>query len=149
MAKTTDGSIYNQKITAIAGVANIGEDLNWCGNHFAQANWYAFGRLAWNHELTSEQIADEWLKMTFTGDRNFIEPVKEMMLSSRESVVKYMMPLGLHHLFAWGHHYGPEPWCEVPGARPDWLPKYYHNANDTGIGFDRTTSGSNAVSQYN
>ena len=149
VAKTTDGSIYNQKITAIAGVANIGEDLNWCGNHFAQANWYAFGRLAWNHELTSEQIADEWLKMTFTGDKNFIEPVKEMMLSSRESVVKYMMPLGLHHLFAWGHHYGPEPWCEVPGARPDWLPKYYHNANDTGIGFDRTTSGSNAVSQYN
>ena len=149
VAKTTDGSIYNQKITAIAGVANIGEDLNWCGNHFAQANWYAFGRLAWNHELTSEQIAEEWLKMTFTGDKNFIEPVKEMMLSSRESVVKYMMPLGLHHLFAWGHHYGPEPWCEVPGARPDWLPKYYHNANDTGIGFDRTTSGSNAVSQYN
>ena len=149
VAKTTDGSIYNQKITAIAGVANIGEDLNWCGNHFAQANWYAFGRLAWNHELTSEQIADEWLKMTFTGDRNFIEPVKEMMLSSRESVVKYMMPLGLHHLFAWGHHYGPEPWCEIPNARPDWLPNYYHNANDTGIGFDRTTSGSNAVSQYN
>ena len=149
VAKTTDGSIYNQKITAIAGVANIGEDRNWCGNHFAQANWYAFGRLAWNHELTSEQIAGEWLKMTFTGDKNFIEPVKNMMLSSRESVVKYMMPLGLHHLFAWGHHYGPEPWCEVPGARPDWLPKYYHNANDTGIGFDRTTSGSNAVSQYN
>ena len=149
VAKTTDGSIYNQKITAIAGVANIGEDLNWCGNHFAQANWYAFGRLAWNHRLTSEEIADEWLKMTFSKDGNFVETVKNLMLSSRESVVKYMMPLGLHHLFAWGHHYGPEPWCEIPNARPDWLPKYYHNANETGIGFNRTTSGSDAVSQYN
>ena len=149
VAKTTDGSIYNQKITAIAGVANIGEDRNWCGNHFAQANWYAFGRLAWNHRLTSEEIADEWLKMTFSKDGNFVETVKNLMLSSRESVVKYMMPLGLHHLFAWGHHYGPEPWCEIPDARPDWLPKYYHNANETGVGFDRSTSGSNAVSQYN
>ena len=149
VAKTTDGSIYNQKITAIAGVANIGEDRNWCGNHFAQANWYAFGRLAWNHRLTSEEIADEWLKMTFSKDGNFVEKVKNLMLSSRESVVKYMMPLGLHHLFAWGHHYGPEPWCEIPNARPDWLPKYYHNANETGIGFNRTTSGSDAVSQYN
>ena len=149
VAKTTDGSIYNQKITAIAGVANIGEDRNWCGNHFAQANWYAFGRLAWNHRLTSEEIADEWLKMTFSKDGNFVETVKNLMLSSRESVVKYMMPLGLHHLFAWGHHYGPEPWCEIPDARPDWLPKYYHNANETGIGFNRTTSGSDAVSQYN
>ena len=149
VAKTTDGSIYNQKITAIAGVANIGEDRNWCGNHFAQANWYAFGRLAWNHRLTSEEIADEWLKMTFSKDGNFVETVKNLMLSSRESVVKYMMPLGLHHLFAWGHHYGPEPWCEIPNARPDWLPKYYHNANETGIGFNRTTSGSDAVSQYN
>ena len=149
VAKTTDGSIYNQKITAIAGVANIGEDRNWCGNHFAQANWYVFGRLAWNHRLTSEEIADEWLKMTFSKDGNFVETVKNLMLSSRESVVKYMMPLGLHHLFAWGHHYGPEPWCEIPDARPDWLPKYYHNANETGVGFDRSTSGSNAVSQYN
>ena len=149
VAKTTDGSIYNQKITAIAGVANIGEDRNWCGNHFAQANWYVFGRLAWNHRLTSEEIADEWLKMTFSKDGNFVETVKNLMLSSRESVVKYMMPLGLHHLFAWGHHYGPEPWCEIPNARPDWLPKYYHNANETGIGFNRTTSGSDAVSQYN
>ncbi len=148
VAKTTDGSLFNQKITAIAGVANIGENANWCGNHFAQANWYAFGRLAWNHQLSSEKIAEEWLKMTFTSDTNFIEPVKKLMLTSRESVVKYMMPMGLHHLFAWGHHYGPEPWCEVPGARPDWLPKYYHNAGETGIGFDRTTSGSNAVSQY-
>lgn len=149
VARTTDGSIYKQKITAIAGVANIGEDRNWCGNHFAQANWYAFGRLAWNHRLTSDNIADEWLKMTFTNDENFVNPVKNMMLSSRESVVKYMMPMGLHHLFAWGHHYGPEPWCEVPNARPDWLPKYYHKADKSGLGFDRTATGSNAVSQYN
>ncbi|MHB9055113.1 MAG: alpha-glucuronidase family glycosyl hydrolase [Paludibacteraceae bacterium] len=149
VARATDGSIYPQKITAIAGVANIGEDRNWCGNYFAQANWYAFGRLAWNHQLTSDEIADEWLRMSFTNDKNFVEPVKKMMLSSRESVVKYMMPLGLHHLFAWGHHYGPEPWCEIPGARPDWLPKYYHKADEVGLGFDRTTNGSNAVSQYN
>ncbi|NLO72130.1 MAG: alpha-glucuronidase [Porphyromonadaceae bacterium] len=149
VAKTTDGSIFPQKITAIAGVANIGEDRNWCGNHFAQANWYAYGRLAWDYNLTSEEIAEEWIKMTFTKEENFLKPVKELLLSSRESVVKYMMPMGLHHLFAWGHHYGPEPWCDVPGARPDWLPKYYHNANEVGLGFDRTTEGSNAVSQYN
>lgn len=148
VARTTDGTIFNQKITAVAGVANIGVDRNWCGHHFAQANWYAFGRLAWNHRLSSAQIADEWLKLTFSNEPNFVEPIKELMLASRESVVKYMMPLGLHHLFAWGHHYGPEPWCNVPDARPDWLPKYYHNANEKGIGFDRTTNGSNAVSQY-
>lgn len=149
VAKTTDGSLFNQKITAIAGVANIGVDRNWCGHHFAQANWYAFGRLAWNHKLSSDEIAAEWLKMTFSRDENFVEPAKEMMLNSRESVVKYMMPMGLHHLFAWGHHYGPEPWCEIPDARPDWLPKYYHKADEVGIGFDRTTKGTNAVSQYN
>ena len=146
VAKTTDGSLFNQKITAIAGVANIGVDRNWCGHHFAQANWYAFGRLAWNHKLSSDEIAAEWLKMTFSRDENFVEPAKEMMLNSRESVVKYMMPMGLHHLFAWGHHYGPEPWCEIPDARPDWLPKYYHKADEVGIGFDRTTKGTNAVS---
>lgn len=149
VAKTTDGSIFNQKITAIAGVANIGEDTNWCGHHFAQANWYAYGRLAWNHQLTSEQIADEWLQMTFSKDDSFVEPVKKMMLTSHQTAVDYMMPLGLHHIFAWGHHYGPEPWCEIPGARPDWLPKYYHNATNEGVGFDRTSEGSNAVSQYN
>ncbi|MDD3789061.1 MAG: alpha-glucuronidase family glycosyl hydrolase [Petrimonas sp.] len=149
VAKTTDGRIFDQKITAIAGVSNIGEDINWTGHHFAQANWYAFGRLAWNNALTSEQIADEWIRMTFTKDQEFVEPVKKMMLTSHQTAVDYMMPLGLHHIFAWGHHYGPEPWCDVPGARPDWLPKYYHNASENGIGFDRTTSGSDAVSQYN
>ena len=153
IAKISDGEITNQKITAIAGVSNIGEDPNWCGHHFAQANWYAFGRLAWNNRLTSSQIAGEWIKMTFqqagseSDDAGF-EPIKQMMLGSHQTAVDYMMPLGLHHLFAWEHHYGPEPWCEVPGARPDWLPKYYHNADTSGIGFDRTTTGSNAVSQY-
>ena len=148
IAKLTDGTLRQQKLTAISAVANIGEDTNWCGHHFAQSNWYAFGRLAWNYQLSSEQIADEWLKMTFTDKDEFINPIKEMMISSREAVVDYMMPLGLHHIFAWTHHYGPEPWCDIPGARPDWLPPYYHNANSTGIGFDRTKTGSDAVSQY-
>ena len=148
IAKITDGTLIKQKLTAISAVANIGEDTNWCGHHFAQSNWYAFGRLAWNHQISSEQIADEWLKLTFTDIDEFLKPVKEMMLTSRETVVDYMMPLGLHHIFAWGHHYGPEPWCDIPGARPDWLPKYYHNADNTGLGFDRSATGSNAASQY-
>lgn len=141
-------TVQPHKKTAIAGVANIGEDTNWCGHHFAQANWYAFGRLAWNHELGADAIADEWLRMTFSNDPDFIHPVKEMMLRSWETAVNYMMPLGLHHIFAWGHHYGPEPWTDIPGARLDWLPSYYHQANENGIGFDRTQTGSNAVSQY-
>jgi len=148
IAKVSDGRIFKQKITAIAGVANIGEDANWCGHHFAQANWYAFGRLAWNNELSSEQIAQEWIKMTFTANDSLVKPISEMMLNSREAAVNYMMPLGLHHLFAWGHHYGPEPWCAVEGARPDWLPTYYHKADSVGLGFDRSSLGSNAVAQY-
>lgn len=148
VGRMTDGTLVPAKRSAIAGVANIGEDVNWCGHHFAQANWYAFGRQAWDHELKSESIADEWIRMTFTDDPDFVEPVKAMMIDSREAPVSYMMPLGLHHLFAWGHHYGPEPWCYVPGARPDWLPRYYHNASEKGIGFDRTRNGSAAVDQY-
>lgn len=148
VARTTDGTIYNHQYTAIAGVANIGEDANWCGHHFAQSNWYAFGRLAWNHQLSSEEIAEEWIRMTFSQDKEFVTPVKEMMLESREAVVNYMMPMGIHHIFAWEHHYGPEPWCYIEGARPDWLPNYYHKASSTGIGFDRTASGSNAIAQY-
>ncbi|MBQ8243160.1 MAG: alpha-glucuronidase [Bacteroidaceae bacterium] len=135
-------------LKAIAGVSNIGTDVNWCGHPFAQSNWYAFGRLAWNPSLSSEEIADEWLKQTFSTETVFVEPVKELMLQSREAVVDYMMPMGLHHLFAWGHHYGPEPWCAIPGARPDWMPSYYHKADKTGIGFDRSSKGSNAVAQY-
>ena len=135
-------------LRAVAGVTNIGDDVNWCGHDFAQANWYTFGRLAWNPRLSSEEIADEWLKQTFTSNKDFLVPMREVMLESREAVVNYMMPLGLHHIFAWGHHYGPEPWCEIEGARPDWLPSYYHRADSEGLGFDRSGTGSNAVSQY-
>ncbi|MDM1556060.1 alpha-glucuronidase [Chryseobacterium indologenes] len=148
IAKITDGTLRPAKMTAISAVANIGEDTNWTGYHFAQANWYAFGRLAWNHQLSSEQIADEWIKMTFTDDQKFLNPVKEIMLSSRETAVDYMMPLGLHHIFAGGHHYGPEPWGDYKGGRPDWSPVYYHQADAQGLGFNRTKTGSNAVSQY-
>jgi alpha-glucuronidase len=166
VARCTDGSIFSQKYTAIAGVANIGSDVNWCGHHFAQANWYAFGRLAWNNSLLSEQIADEWIKLTFSDNSregeidvensiyfpdwqvNFLQPVKQMMLNSREAAVNYMMPLGLHHIFAADHHYGPGPWWAPEGVRKDWTPPYYHQADTNGIGFDRTASGSNAVNQY-
>ncbi|GHT55536.1 xylan alpha-1,2-glucuronidase [Bacteroidia bacterium] len=148
VAKIITGKVFPQKITAIAGVANTGKDANWTGHLFAQSNWYCFGRLAWNPQLSSEQIADEWLKMTFTSNPAFVEPVKQMMLESREAMVNYMMPLGLAHLFAWAHHYGPDPGFTLPGARPDWLPPYYHHADSIGLGFDRTTAGSNAVSQY-
>ena len=146
-------------VSAIAGVANVGQDPDWCGNLFNQANWYAFGRLAWDPSLTSGQIAEEWLRITFPKPllisqkrftRDFIEPMKEVMLTSREACVDYMMPLGLHHLFAWEHHFGPDPGCRVPGAREDWLPSYYHRAGPDGIGFDRTReTGSDAVDQYN
>ena len=135
-------------LKAMAGVANIGDDVNWCGHHFAQSNWYAFGRLAWNPELTSEQIADEWLRQTFTGEPKFVDPMKQVMLDSREACVSYMMPLGLHHIFAGGHHYGPEPWYAPKGLRPDWTPPYYHKADSIGLGFDRTTNGSGNVKQY-
>jgi len=156
VAAVTDGTFIKAKTTAIAGVANIGEDINWTGHHFAQANWYAFGRQAWNHQITSKQIAEEWTSMTFDKPQqsnkssivNYQLSIIDMMLSSHEACVNYMMPLGLHHIFAWDHHYGPEPWCYVPGARPDWLPRYYHNASADGVGFDRTSKGSNAVSQY-
>ncbi len=158
VARCTDGSIYNQKYTAIAGVSNIGLDTNWCGHDFAQANWYAFGRLAWNNQLTSPEIADEWIKLTFENDslrnittdwtENFLIPVKQMMMQSREAAVNYMMPLGLHHIFSANEHYGPGPWWAPKGMRADWTPPYYHQADSQGIGFDRTHSGSDAVSQY-
>lgn len=148
ISELTDKSVQAGRPTAIAGVANIGEDTNWTGHHFAQANWYAFGRLAWNNRLSSAQIADEWIRMTFTNDLNFVEPIKKLMLASREAAVDYMMPLGLHHLFAFEHHYGPEPWGNIPGGRPDWMPWYYHNADSIGLGFNRSQTGSDAVSQY-
>jgi alpha-glucuronidase len=163
VARCTDGSIYPQKYTAIAGVSNVGLDTNWCGNQFAQANWYAFGRLAWNNTLQSKQIADEWIKLTFYNDpsqkltevnyatdwtKNFLAPVKQMMLDSREAAVNFMMPLGLHHIMSANGHYGPGPWWHPKGVRADWTPPYYHQASTYGIGFDRTKKGSDAVSQY-
>jgi alpha-glucuronidase len=163
VARCTDGSIYPQKYTAIAGVSNVGLDTNWCGNQFAQANWYAFGRLAWNDTLQSKKIADEWIKQTFYNDpsqklsevnyaadwtKNFLAPVKQMMLDSREAAVNFMMPLGLHHIMSANGHYGPGPWWHPKGVRADWTPPYYHQASTYGIGFDRTKKGSDAVSQY-
>jgi alpha-glucuronidase len=155
VAKVTDGAIRpkarvgKNSYSAVAGVANTGDNANWTGHDFAQSNWYAFGRLAWNPSLSSEQIADEWLRMTFSVDEAFVAPVKEMMLTSRETCVDYMMPLGLHHIFSFNEHYGPEPWGLVPGMRPDWLPPYYHKADARGVGFDRTTAtGTGTVAQY-
>lgn len=148
MWKEFFGLVPPSTLKAVAGISNIGSDANWCGHPFAQANWYAFGRLAWNPSLSSEAIADEWLRQTFSKEKEFVEPIGRLMLRSHEAAVDYMMPLGLHHIFAWGHHYGPEPWCDVPGARPDWMPSYYHRADDNGIGFDRSRTGSHATAQY-
>jgi alpha-glucuronidase len=147
VAKIADGTLTNQPLSGIAGVANIGTDRNWCGHPFAQANWYAFGRLAWNNELSSEQIAEEWLNMTFSLPQNALQTIKKRMLSSRETVVNYMTPLGLHHIMGYGHHYGPAPWVNT-GSRADWNCTYYHRADSIGIGFNRTVSGSNALAQY-
>jgi len=146
VAKVIDGTLNNKKITGIAGVSNIGNEQNWCGHPFAQANWYAFGRLAWNHELSSEQIAEEWLRMTFSNNPDFINAASKIMIESRENLVNYMTPLGLHHIMARNHHYGPGPW--VTGGRADWTSLYYHQANSEGIGFNRSSTGSNAISQY-
>ncbi|MDE7350945.1 MAG: alpha-glucuronidase [Muribaculaceae bacterium] len=138
-------------IKGVAGVANIGNNENMTGHPLAQANWYAFGRLAWDPTLKSDDIVEEWAEMTpwLNIDDSRLPEFKKMMAGSREHVVDYMMPMGLHHLFAFGHHYGPQPWCDPAGARPDWLPKYYHRADKDGIGFDRTVkSGSGATAQY-
>lgn len=147
VAKVIDGSLDGHTLNGMAGVANIGNDINWCGHPFAQANWYALGRLAWDYSLSSEQIADEWLRMTFTDDARFIVPVKKIMLESRETLVNYMNPLGLHHIMGTGHHYGPAPWVSDQ-RRPEWNPVYYHRADSSGIGFNRTETGSNALAQY-
>ena len=140
------GFVAPEKLVGIAGVANIGLDKNWCGHHFSQANWYAFGRLAWNPNLTSEQIAEEWLGLTFNASNN--EALKSMMLRSREACVDYMMPIGLHHIFAFDEHYGPEPDGYNAHVPLEWCPVYYHKANNDSIGFDRTHTGSNATAQY-
>jgi alpha-glucuronidase len=147
VAKVIDGSLHHGKISGIAGVSNIGNDLNWTGHPFAQANWYGFGRLAWDPNLRADVIAEEWLRLTYSNHPDFISLVLPMMLNSREAVVNYMTPLGLHHLFDTGHHYGPGPWVGNL-SRPEWNPTYYHKADEYGIGFDRTPGGSNASSLY-
>ena len=145
--KVIDGTLQGYRQTGMAGVANVGADRNWSGSHFDQANWYVFGRLAWDPAQTSGAIAEEWVRMTFSNEPAFVTPVVAMMMGSREAVVDYMEPLGLHHLMARGHHYGPGPWV-AGGPRADWTALYYHRANALGLGFDRTSTGSNAVAQY-
>ncbi|HMC00729.1 MAG TPA: alpha-glucuronidase family glycosyl hydrolase [Flavobacteriaceae bacterium] len=147
VAKVIDGTLDDYRITGIAGVSNIGTDDNWTGHPFLQANWYGFGRLAWNPYMDSRDIADEWIRMTFSNDENFVEPIKEIMITSREAVVNYMTPLGLHHIMDTGHHYGPGPWVSNL-SRPEWNPVYYHKADSLGVGFNRTDTGSNATEQY-
>lgn len=146
VAKVLDGSLEGHTLTGMAGVANIGDDRNWCGHPFAQANWYAFGRLAWDHALSAEAIADEWTRMTFSNNPDVVRTTKDMMLASREILVDYMTPLGLHHIMGTGHHYGPAPW--VDRGRADWTPVYYHRADENGIGFNRSSKGTNALEQY-
>ena len=146
VARVVDGSLFGYPMTGIAGVANVGTDSNWCGSIFNQANWYAFGRLAWDPTLTAAAIADEWIRETFSNDPAVVRPVQAMMLASREAVVNYMTPLGLAHQMRGRDHYGPGPWERA--VRPDWAPVYYNRADSAGLGFDRTSAGSDAVSQY-
>jgi alpha-glucuronidase len=147
VAKIMDGSVYGDSLTGMAGVSNIGNERNWTGHVFGQANWYTLGRLAWDHQLSGEQIADEWIRQTFSNESFTVQTIKDIMMGSHETLVNYMTPLGLHHIMGNGHHYGPAPWSDnLP--RPDWNPVYYHQADESGIGFDRTKNGSNALSQY-
>jgi alpha-glucuronidase len=134
-------------LTAIAGVANIGNDRNWTGHLFGQANWYGFGRLAWNYSLPEQDIAEEWIRQTFSNDTQAVSTISSLMLSSHDKIVNYMTPLGLHHIMGANHHYGPGPWVSKM-SRPDWTSTYYHKADSLGIGFDRTSKGSNALEQY-
>lgn len=147
VATIIDGTADNYDITGIAGVANTGNELNWTNHPFAQANWYAFGRISWDHGLTSSQVAREWISQTFNSNPRFIHTVLQIMMMSRETAVNYMTPLGLMHIMGTGHHYGPAPWIDDAG-REDWNPVYYHKADSAGLGFDRTVSGSGALSQY-
>jgi len=147
VAKVIDGSIDNHQLNGMAGVANIGNDINWCGHPFAQANWYTLGRLAWDHTLSSEKIADDWLRMTYSNNSSFLLIISKMMMQSRDIMVQYSNPIGLHHIMGTGHHYGPAPWVSNLN-RPEWNPVYYHKADSAGIGFNRTATGSNAIVQY-
>lgn len=149
MWKEFFGFVNPSKLVGISGVANIGDDANWCGHPFSQANWYAFGRLAWNPSLTAEEIAHEWLVQTYENqNEKFTKPVEMMMMTSREACVNYMMPLGLHHIFKFDHHYGPEPDGFIASYPLEWCPVYYHKADAKGIGFDRSSKGTDAVGQY-
>ena len=149
MWKEFFGFVNPNKLVGISGVANIGDDANWCGHPFSQANWYAFGRLAWNPSLTAEEIAHEWLVQTYENqDERFTKPVEMMMMTSREACVNYMMPLGLHHIFKFDHHYGPEPDGFIASYPLEWCPVYYHKADAKGVGFDRSSKGTDAVGQY-
>lgn len=149
MWKEFFGFVNPDRLVGISGVANIGDDANWCGHPFSQANWYAFGRLAWNPSLTAEEIAHEWLVQTYENqDERFTKPVEMMMMTSREACVNYMMPLGLHHIFKFDHHYGPEPDGFIASYPLEWCPVYYHKADAQGIGFDRSSKGTDAVGQY-
>src|SRR5215831_4099230 len=141
VAKVIDGTVDNYTITGIAGVANIGTERNWTNHPFGQANWYAFGRLAWDHDLSAQQIAEEWIRQTFSNNEAVVTTVEKMMMASREALVNYMTPLGLHHIMGTNHHYGPAPWVNNAG-RADWNPVYYHRADSIGIGFERTKKGS-------
>ena len=146
VAKIVEGNQFS--ISLMAGVSNIGNDINWTSHPFAQANWYAFGRLAWDYSLSIETIAKEWIEQTFSNDKEFVRTTQNIMLQSHETLVNYMTPLGLAHMMYNGHHYGPMPWGNTLG-RPDWNPIYYHKADTNGIGFDRTINGTNALAQYN
>lgn len=149
MWKEFFGFVNPHRLVGISGVANIGDDANWCGHPFSQANWYAFGRLAWNPSLTAEEIAHEWLVQTYENqDEKFTKPVEMMMMTSREACVNYMMPLGLHHIFKFDHHYGPEPDGFIASYPLEWCPVYYHKADAQGVGFDRSSKGTDAVGQY-
>jgi alpha-glucuronidase len=146
VADVITGKTAVNRFSAMAGVSNIGNVKNWTGHPFAQANWYAFGRLCWDPYLSSSDIAGEWIRMTFANDNDFVNRIGRIMLESRETAVRYMTPLGLHHIMYQGHHYGPGPW--VNRGRADQTSVYFHRADSAGIGFDRTSAGSNAVSQY-
>ncbi len=147
VTKVIDGTLHNYPMTGIAGVTNIGDERNWCGYLFGQANWYAFGRLAWDHSLTAEQIAEEWIRMTLSRDKNAVQTIKSMMIGSWQACINYMTPLGLHHIMQAGFHYGPGP-DHANAPRLDWTSVYYHRADNIGMGFDRSSSGSSATSQY-
>ncbi len=147
VTKIIDGSLYGHKDSAIVGVSNVGSDRNWCGHHFSQANLYAYGRLAWDYELSAETIADEWIRMTWSSEQDVLNTLKDIMLGSWQACIDYMTPLGLHHIMQEGHHYGPDPAFDA-APREDWSCTFYHRADAEGLGFNRSSTGSNAVGQY-